>query len=173
MLLEALELHTLDLSTQLTYTASIDGFFDASRLDAEYYQPKFYRLLEKIAQTKQAVRLRDWVEKPIQRGAQPSYNEEGKVPVINSQHVGTTAINLDDTRKTDWAFVKSSNNKRGLVKRSDVLSNSTGVGTIGRCQVMLEDTVAVVDSHISVIRPEADLNPVYLSLFLSSTPGYL
>ena len=54
-----------------------------------------------------------------------------------------------------------------------MLLNSTGYITIGRCQTLLDDVLAVVDSHVSLIRPQPGLDPVYLGLFLNSLPGQM
>jgi len=56
---------------------------------------------------------------------------------------------------------------------SVLLLNSTGYITIGRCQALLDDVLAVVDSHVSIIRPKPDLYPVYLGLFLNSRLGQM
>jgi len=56
---------------------------------------------------------------------------------------------------------------------SVLLLNSTGYITIGRCQALLDDVLAVVDSHVSIIRPKPDLDPVYLGLFLNSRLGQI
>jgi type I restriction enzyme S subunit len=58
---------------------------------------------------------------------------------------------------------------RGL-KAGDVLVNSTGVGTLGRtAQIWEVDETTVVDSHITVMRADADrLSRYYLGLDLTS-----
>ena len=56
---------------------------------------------------------------------------------------------------------------------SILLLNSTGYIAIGRCQALLDDVLAVVDSHVSIICPKPDLDPVYLSLFLNSRLGQM
>ena len=45
--------------------------------------------------------------------------------------------------------------------------------TIGRSQVLLDDESAVVDGHVSIIKPKPGLDPVYLSLYLNTLPGQL
>ncbi len=67
----------------------------------------------------------------------------------------------------------ASTRQKGKIKRLDVLLNSTGYITIGRCQCYLDDYEAVVDSHVTILRPEAGLDPVYLAAFLNSRLGYL
>jgi len=162
------------LAPQTTYTATFGAARAAGRFDAEYFQPRYANLIRRVNATGQAVRLGDWVLHDIKRGVQPDYVEDGNVPVINSQHVGKTHIELEDNRATTWDFVKAkASHKRAQVKQYDILLNSTGYITIGRCQTMLEDTSAIVDGHVSIIRPKPGLDPVYLGLYLNALPGQL
>ncbi len=39
--------------------------------------------------------------------------------------------------------------------------------------MVLDNLAAVVDGHISIIRPKPGLDPVYLSVFLNAMPGQL
>lgn len=45
-----------------------------------------------------------------------------------------------------------------------------GVGTIGRATPYLEDTEAIPDNHVTIIRTRT-IDPVYLSVFLNSQMG--
>jgi restriction endonuclease S subunit len=173
LLLRELGLDTLDLSHQTTFTATFSEVMEARRLDAEYFQPKYTHLIAAIQNTGQAVRLGNWVSETIRRGILPDYVEDGDITVINSQHVGKTHVELDDNRTTSRAFTQVSKNMRAVVKKYDVLLNSTGYITIGRAQTLLDDVEAVVDGHVSIIRPKQGLDPVYLGLYLNSLPGQL
>lgn len=173
LLLHELGLDTLDLSHQTTFTATFAEVMEARRLDAEYFQPKYTHLIAAIQNTGQAVRLGNWVSETIRRGILPDYVEDGDITVINSQHVGKTHVELDDNRTTSRAFTQVSKNMRAVVKKYDVLLNSTGYITIGRAQTLLDDVEAVVDGHVSIIRPKQGLDPVYLGLYLNSLPGQL
>ncbi len=171
LLLAELGLDRLDLSHQASYTAQFSGAWDAGRLDAEHFQPKYDILRKQLEATGQAIVLGDWLAEPIRRGMQPEYDDNGDVIVINSQHVGKTHVELDDNRRASSAFAEQ--NPRGIVQPYDVLLNSTGYITIGRCQTLLDDVLAVVDSHVSIIRPQHGLDSVYLGLFLNSLPGQM
>jgi len=171
LLLAELGLDDLDLSHQPTYTQSSSQAWAAGRLDAEYFQPKYCALLTRLQETGQAVQLGDWLTEPVKRGVQPEYDDNGEVIVINSQHVGKTHVEVEDNRRTTRQFAEQ--NERALVRRYDVLLNSTGYITIGRCQTLLSDVTAVVDGHVSIIRPKSGLDPVYLGLFLNSLPGQM
>ena len=169
LLESALGLDKLDLAHRLFSERPITEVKVAKRFDAEYFQPKYIALIDCIRKIGPAIRLGDCLERPITRGVQPIYDELGDVPVINSQHVGKDSVDLGDNRMTSQALL----NPKAKVKQFDVLLNSTGYVTIGRCQAVLEHTVAVVDGHVSIIRPKESLDPVYLAAFLNSAAGYL
>lgn len=174
LLASALGLNKLDLSPNLFYERPCLDLIVARRFDAEYFQPKYDTLLSAIRRHG-AVRLGDAVRQPVRRGISPTYFDDGDLTVINSQQVGKVAVELDDNRMTREALfdLKSEDNRTGVVRKGDVLLNSTGRITIGRCQCLLDDVVAVVDNHIAIIRPQADLDPVYLASFLNTMPGLM
>jgi restriction endonuclease S subunit len=173
VLLHELGLDLLDLSHELTYERNFSEVAAAGRYDAQYFMPRYQRLLKCIGETGEAVILGAYLKEPIQRGIQPEYVIGGEFLVINSQHVGKTYVDTENNRRTSAEIALSPSNKRAVVHKYDVLLNSTGDNTIGRCQVMLDDQLSVVDGHISIIRSHEDLDPVYLSLFLNSKAGYL
>jgi type I restriction enzyme, S subunit len=41
------------------------------------------------------------------------------------------------------------------------------------CQAWLEDAEAIVESHVTILRPIEQLDPVFLAVFLNSRLGYL
>lgn len=173
LLLHSMGVDMLDLSPQTTYTTLFSDIVTTRRFDAECFQPKHAILSNRIRETGQAILLKERVREPIRRGVLPEYIEGGDIPVINSQHVGKTHIELDNNRYTSRDFAAQEKNQRGLVGQYDVLLNSTGYITIGRCQVLLDDIRALADGHISIIRPTPDLDPVYLSFYLNSMAGQL
>jgi len=150
----------------LTYVRNSSEAFAAGRLDAEHFQPKFVGLLNHLESTGDSERL-DSVLTTNQRGKQPEYAEAG-LPVVNSKHVLSGEVRLDtDNRKA------VSDDKTFLIQTGDVLMNGTGVGTIGRCAPYLHEIKAIPDNHVTILRPKADLDPIYLSVFLNSLAGQM
>lgn len=169
-LLDELGLNNWQPPEPLTYTRRAKDVFAAARNDAEYFRPKYDGLLSRLRQAG-VVRLGDAVTMPIRRGVSPEYAETGDYIVINSKHVGKVQVELDDNRKTTTAFVSEPLNRRALVRKHDVLLNSTGCNTIGRCQTLLNDVNAIADNHVAIVRPKKTLDPVYLGCFLNAMPG--
>ena len=172
LLLTELGLDKIDLSPSLFFEARYSDTVTAGRMDAEYFQPRYERLLKLIENTGQSIELIECLREPPKRGVQPEYKEDGDILVINSQHIGKNGIILDGNRRADKQFVYGKGRK-GTVNKNDVLLNSTGYITIGRAQTLLEDVEAIADSHITILRPKPSLDPVYLSVFLNSPAGFL
>ena len=100
-----------------------------------------------------------WVNKPLseitselRRGISPKYIEEGGIPVINQKCIRNHSINFSLARKNNPELKKVEGR---FLEKGDVLINSTGTGTLGRiAQFSSYNEPIVVDSHVTVVRPE-------------------
>jgi type I restriction enzyme, S subunit len=101
------------------------------------------------------------------RGKQPEYADDG-LPVVNSKHVLRNEVRRDNDKRLAVYDMGSL-----LIHSGDVLINSTGVGTIGRTAAYLHDGRALPDNHVTILRPDDSLDPVYLAVFLNSIAGQL
>ena len=159
----------LEMEDEVLANAGVDvrassEAFAAGRLDAEHYQPRFAALLALIDATGHGAKLGDCLTEN-KRGKQPDYADAG-LPVVNSKHVLRNDVRLDaDNRLATFAVDDL------LISQGDVLVNGTGVGTIGRTAAYLHECQAVPDNHVTILRPNKDLDPVYLSMFLNSIAG--
>lgn len=172
LLLDALGLRNWQPPQPLAYEQPASAAWAAGRLDAEHFQPQYAALFSLLAQ-KGDLRLGDYLTEQVRRGISPEYVEDGDVVVINSRHVGATHVELETNRATSRALLNLQTETRGEVVVGDVLLNSTGRDTIGRCQCVLEDVEAVADNHVAIIRPKLELDPVYLACFLHALPGQM
>lgn len=135
-------------------------------LDAEYYQPKYDELIEKLEATKKSISLGELLTYN-QRGTQPIYSEtDDGLPVLNSKHIRKNRIDFVDNRNAH----KELTNKNSIIRKGDVLINGTGVGTIGRTAPYLLDTEALPDNHVTILRSDS-IDPVFLSVMLNSVIG--
>ena len=95
----------------------------------------------------------------LRRGISPKYIEEGGVQVINQKCIRNHEVNFTPCRRNNTELRKITDRELNV---GDLLINSTGVGTLGRmAQVKYLDEVTVVDSHVTVVRPDSDIYPVY------------
>lgn len=155
-----------------TFTVSVARLLKDARFDADRFDPKYDEFFERLNAAGRVERLGDFLREPPKRGVQPKYDANGEVLVINSQQIHADKIDLESCSRTTSELVADARNK-GRIRKFDVLLNSTGYITIGRCQVWLEDAEAIVDSHVTILRPVDELDPMYLATFLNSRLGYL
>lgn len=93
----------------------------------------------------------------LSRGLAPKYDEDGPSIVINQKCIRDERLTLDQARRQSKPIPSD---KR--VCRDDVLVNSTGVGTLGRvAQVEFDPSEHTVDTHVTILRPNTDLEPRY------------
>ncbi|MEB3190418.1 MAG: N-6 DNA methylase, partial [Snowella sp.] len=149
-----------------------ESFLSSGRFDAEYYQPKFDQLIERLEEKVELTPLGDLLTLN-QKGRQPDYIEEDEdtssyLPVINSKYVRAGEVVLSDNR---YAPIPEGNNPL-VIQKGDVLFNGTGVGTVGRCAPYFYEQEALPDTEVTVLR-SSTLDPVYLSIYINSIAGQL
>lgn len=101
----------------------------------------------------------------ISRGKQPSYVDHSSVRVVNQACIYWDRFNFENVKYHDL----QSGKKTLPVKKDCILINSTGTGTLGRCNVFPELTdgyVYVVDSHVTVLAESHDVNAYFFKCFL-------
>ncbi|MCK4461176.1 MAG: restriction endonuclease subunit S [candidate division Zixibacteria bacterium] len=168
LLLAELGFHSLDRSPTLFYERPFSEAREVGRLDAEYYQPMYYRLIDAIHRTGKG-RLLGEIVTHCERGLQPEYDEDGDVAVVNSKHMDTQFLTEDYEHCTHEAWTKQ---KKARLKQYDVLFYSTGA-YIGRTNCWLGDGKAIGSNHVTIIRPNTECNPAYLALFMNSQAGLM
>jgi type I restriction enzyme M protein len=156
----------------IAFKSFTESFLSSGRLDAEYYQPKYDQLIERLKEKVELMSLGNLLILN-QRGKQPQYIEDENeyklgLPVVNSKHVREGEVILTDNR---YGYL-SENNNQIKIQTNDVLINGTGVGTIGRCAPYLYTQKALPDNHVTILRINS-LDPVYLSIYLNSMVGQL
>lgn len=88
----------------------------------------------------------------INRGISPRYVDEKGIAVLNQKCIRDHNINFEPSRLHD-NYAKIVSNEK-IIRKGDVLINSTGTGTLGRVAQVKEDYVNVtVDSHVTIVRP--------------------
>ncbi|PLY07449.1 MAG: restriction endonuclease [Arcobacter sp.] len=86
------------------------------------------------------------------KGVTPKYVEKSKIIVLNQKCIRNNRIDFSLARYVDEKQ-KISENK--IVQKGDLLINSTGQGTAGRCafvENIPEDAILTIDSHILLLR---------------------
>lgn len=154
LLLSELGFGDLDLFPTLFYERDFSKTQEATRLDAEFYQPKYYALIDAIRKTGKGQLLGDIVAH-CERGLQPQYADEGDVAVVNTKHMGTLFLSDDFERCSHESWMEQ---RRAQLKQYDVLFYSTGA-YIGRTNCWFGDERAIGSNHVTIIRPNDECNP--------------
>jgi type I restriction enzyme S subunit len=91
----------------------------------------------------------------IKRGISPKYIEEG-ILVLNQKCIRDQKTSFEPARRHDYKLRRVPEEK--IIRKFDVLINSTGVGTLGRvAQVLDLSEPTTVDSHVTIVRPNPDV----------------
>ena len=105
----------------------------------------------------------------LSRGITPTYDDEATGIVINQKCIRNGRLDLSLARRQSRAVPEPK-----LVRRGDVLINSTGEGTLGRvAQVGQEIAACTVDSHVTIARPKPGVGPYYFGMSLKLLEGYI
>lgn len=89
----------------------------------------------------------------ISRGVSPKYVDDSDYWVLGQTCIRNHVVTLDNART-----LVSKDYGEKAVHKGDILVNSTGIGSLGRvAQLWFDHPKLVVDSHISIVRPQ----PVY------------
>ncbi|WP_311172991.1 restriction endonuclease subunit S [Halobellus ordinarius] len=115
-----------------------------------------------------AKRLGD-IKRLITRGKQPTYDDDG-IPVINQECIYWDGWHFENLRYLDEDVGEDWKDKY-FPQRGDVILNSTGQGTLGRAQVYPDNKRRAIDSHVTLLRTDDELNPYFHRYFLESHLG--
>lgn len=136
-------------------------FYIFKDIDGNYYEKINNKVVQEIEVPFEIPESWEWVRLDnittyIQRGKSPKYSERKKFPEISQKCVQWTVFSVEKSRFIVEESVDSYAEKR-ILQNLDLLWNSTGLGTIGRVSLYEEENNpfgwAVVDSHVTVVRP--------------------
>lgn len=108
----------------------------------------------------------------ISRGITPSYTESNGICVINQKCIRNGELSLKEARLHNDQKKKVPAEK--IIHQMDILVNSTGTGTLGRVsQVTDPINDATVDSHVTIVRPSPDVDPLFLGYAVKWKKPYI
>lgn len=156
----------------LTYTRRASETFDAERLDAEHFQPKFKALLNQIRKACPDHASLCEVILPVKNGYDFRDFTDAGTPYIRVGDISGCRINLENASRVPINIKQVSKNIE--LKIGDVLF--TRKGSFGNAApVRAGDEHAIISSEIMLIRLRDEaknkIAPEYLAMFFNSLAG--
>jgi type I restriction enzyme M protein len=170
LLIEQLGLGELDLSLSLYHERSFSEAREAGRFDAEFFQEKYYRLLEAINRGPFGNNPLGIIIEPIRNGYDlRDFGEEG-IPYIRVGDLKNGRINIEGANRVSVSWDKVKKDIR--LKVGDVLMTRKGsYGNAAHVRAGQEDSL--ISSEIMLLRiSDTDILPQYLSTFMNSIIGF-
>ncbi len=121
-----------------------------------------------VIESKYPLKTIDELQVLLKRGKSPTYGDS-KVQVLKS---GQARGYRDFDFSSKYYLAKDTEIDERKLQKGDILINSTGVGTAGRVTLFELDGDYVVDSHITIFRPNDEVLPTFVLLVLSSVVGF-
>lgn len=172
LLLAKLGLDDLDLSHQPTYTQSFSRVWASGRLDAESFQPKYYRVLDALQSLNPLKMLPlDEMLTTITNGHTPLRHDlsVGEVLFITAESVSDFRVDYD-TNKRILREHHETELQRTALRERDLLV--TIKGRIGNAAVVAHLPGDVnINQDVALLRLKEGYHPYYVAAFLNSEAG--
>lgn len=98
----------------------------------------------------------------LSRGISPKYADDGPWLTLNQRCIRNHQVNTDLVRRQSRDVPNTK-----VVRFGDVLINSTGVGTLGRVAILLEEVANLtVDSHVMIARAASSETQAWFGLHM-------
>jgi hypothetical protein len=162
----------LNISFQTAYAAMFSEAATVNRLDAEYFQPKYYRTLEAIQALKpeKIVPLGNLLL-GITNGQTPLRHDfsTGEVPFLTAEHVFDFRINFDSPKRILLKHHQTVLERTSL-QEGDVLV--TIKGRVGNAAVVEHlPGPTNINQDVALLRLKPNCHPYYIAGFLNSKAG--
>lgn len=169
LLLEELVLKDLVIQKDLSFVVNLSDVEEANRVDAEYFQPKYEKLVARL-KAQNAKLLGDLVS--MKKGFEPgseAYQEEGKLFIRVSSLSKFGVDNKDQKYLRDDLYGKLQ--KDFQPKLGEILL--TKDATPGIAYVLKEPVEGIISGGILRLKVKDDINSEYLALCISSLIGQM
>lgn len=167
LLLDELGLKDFKVSEDLSYIVNYSDAENVGRVDADYFQPKYQVILEKI-KTKNAKPLGELIS--LKKGFEPGsevYQEEGKLFIRVSSLSKNGVEDKDQKYLSEGLYQKLRDNFEPRV--GEILL--TKDATPGIAYVVKEPIEGIISGGILRLKIKTEIEPEYLALCLNSMVG--
>ena len=168
LLLEELGLKDFEVEEDLSYIVNLSEIKSAHRADAEYFQPKYEKLLSKLKG--QMVRLCDLVsfKKGIEIGSE-QYQEDGKLFIRVSNFSKQGLIERDQKYLSEELYQKLKDKFKPKI--GEILL--TKDATPGIAYLLKRPVIGIIAGGILRLKIKKDIEPEYLALTINSIVGQM
>ncbi|MEP7288172.1 MAG: hypothetical protein ABI947_20650 [Chloroflexota bacterium] len=172
LLTHELGLDRLDLSPQLTYTGSFSLASSAARLDAEFFQPKYKRLIDSL-KTLNPISIvpLDSLLSVVTNGHTPLHHDlaVGDIPFLTAEHIQDFRIDFN-SQKRILTEHHEGELKRTQLRVRDVLI--TIKGRIGNAAIVDNlPSPANINQDVALLRFLPTYHPYFIVGYLNSILG--
>ncbi|MEM4067582.1 MAG: restriction endonuclease subunit S [Candidatus Micrarchaeaceae archaeon] len=170
ILLSELDLQNFKPEDKLCYTVNLSKVNTSHRIDAEYFDPKYDEVIEKVNKGAKLKALKEFiisVEEGIEVGSE-KYQKEG-IPFIRVSNLSISGLTDKDQKyisEKDYQFMKN----KFEPKEGEILL--TKDATPGVSYFVKEPIRGIISSGILRLKVK-NINPEYLSLCINSIVGKL
>jgi len=172
LLLEELGLKDFKIEDDLSYIVNLSEIKSAHRADAEYFQPKYEKLISKIkCKIEKLANLllqKGGIRKGIEIGSE-QYQEEGKLFIRVSNLSKHGLIERDQKYLSEELYQKL--RKDFEPKVGEILL--TKDATPGIAYFLKEPVEGIIAGGILRLKLKSDINPEYLTLVINSMVGQM
>lgn len=172
-LLSNLNLKDWKTTPTISYSKSFNDTLKSDRLDAEYYQPKYDDILERLGHKELTSLSKEF---KIIKGKSFEYIDEENVGVIKTKQLSSRFINFSVEATTSEEIINT--DRLALIENEDVLFASMGVGSLGKTNIYYDHEKIgldrfTIDSTLKIFRKRdrGRVNPEILTIFFSSPIG--
>ncbi len=164
LLLEELGINDLESEEDLTFTATLKDCLQAVRIDADFFQPKYERILSKIKVKREKLSNLVSLQKGIEPGSE-EYAEEGK-PFIRVSNMSKFGLNDNNQQYLSEKMYNELKDKYQPQKGDILLSKDA---TPGIAVLLEKDVEGIISGGTLRLKiKDKTLVPQYLSLVLNS-----
>ena len=172
LLLEELGLKDFKIEDDLSYIVNLSQIKSAHRADAEYFQPKYEKILSKIkCKMERLVNLlmpKEGIRKGIEIGSE-QYQEGGKLFIRVSNLSKHGLVDRDQKYLSEELYQKLK--KEFEPKVGEILL--TKDATPGIAYLLKESLKGIIAGGILRLKAKPDINPEYLTLVINSVVGQI
>jgi len=139
------------------------------RIDSQHFKPGFGQLIAHLGKNFNTLKLGNIVSKN-RRGIQPVYVSNGKINVVNSQHITPVHLAYDNFETTSEKEFNL--HPEAHIQYGDILVYTTGA-YVGQTNPYLSTEPALASNHVNLLRVKTDIDSVYVALVLNTLTGKL